>query len=139
MTAEPAQLQPAKEALIAELVQRPEFKSKYDSLSNAVFVQRLLQTARNSGGDQTQLIAVLEAQQKTRAQVVQTIVDDPQTVKAFRNEALVLMQFFANLNRDPEPGEYEAQLNSLNITGDYRQLIFKLHLFSRVPKTLWLC
>ena len=33
------------------------------------------------------------------------------------------MQFFANLNRDPKPWEYEERLKRLNATGDYRQLI----------------
>jgi len=56
--------------------------------------------------------------------VLRALVDDPQTVSAFRNQVFVLMQFFANLARDPEQWEYEDRLKTLNATGDYRQLIF---------------
>ncbi len=56
--------------------------------------------------------------------MVRAVVDDPQTVGAFRNHAFVLMQFFAHLSRDPKPGEFEDRLKTLNATGDYRQLVF---------------
>ena len=55
---------------------------------------------------------------------VRALVDDPQTIDAFRNQAFVLMQFFAHLSRDPKPGEYEDRLNTVNANGDLRQLIF---------------
>jgi hypothetical protein len=74
--------------------------------------------------NRSDLVSALESKQKTRAQVVRAIVDDPQTVSAFRNHAFVLMQFFANLGRDPEAWEYEDRLKTLNANGDYRQLIF---------------
>jgi len=70
------------------------------------------------------LVPALESKDKTRAQVLRALVDDPQTVSAFRNHVFVLMQFFANLARDPEQWEYEDRLKTLNATGDYRQLIF---------------
>ena len=70
------------------------------------------------------LVPALESKNKTRAQVLRALVDDPQTVSAFRNHVFVLMQFFANLARDPEQWEYEDRLKTLNATGDYRQLIF---------------
>ena len=55
---------------------------------------------------------------------VRALVDDPQTISAFRNQAFALMQFFAHLSRDPKPGEYEDRLKTLNANGDLRQLIF---------------
>ena len=87
VTASENDLDAAKQAFLAELVQRPEVKDGLD---------------------------------KTRALVV---IEDPQTKSAFRNQAFVLMQFFANLNRDPERWEYEEHLKRLNATGDVRQLI----------------
>jgi hypothetical protein len=52
------------------------------------------------------------------------LIEDPQTIRGYRNSSYVLMQFFANLNRDPQPWEYNSRLKRLNATGDYRQLIF---------------
>ena len=55
---------------------------------------------------------------------VRALVDDPKTISAFRNQAFVLIQFFALLGRDPQRWEYRERLNTLNATGDYRQLVF---------------
>jgi len=112
-----AEQEAKKDKLVAEFVGRTEFKSIYDSLSDAAFVKKL--TANR--GD---LVPALASKQQTRAQVLRAIVDDPQTISAFRNHAFVLMQFFAHLARDPEAWEYEDRLKTLNATGDYRQLIF---------------
>ncbi|HEU4509234.1 MAG TPA: hypothetical protein VFR78_13390, partial [Pyrinomonadaceae bacterium] len=81
----------AKQRLIADFIQRPEFKARPGALNN------------------DQLLALLE---------------DPRTIREYREESYVLMQFFANLNRDPHPWEYRSRLKRLNFIGDYRQLIF---------------
>jgi hypothetical protein len=83
----------------------------------------LLTTAANFSINRRSLAAALESRQRTRAQVLHTVIEDQQTVNAFRNQAFVLMQFFANLNRDPQPWEYEERLNTLNANEDYRQLV----------------
>lgn len=121
---ESGELKRRKEQLIVEWVQRPEFKSIYDDLTNASFVDKLLHTAANSSANRRELLAQLDSQQKTRAQVVEAVVEDQQTIEAFRNQAFVLMQFFANLNRDPKEREYDERLKMLNATGNYRQLVF---------------
>ena len=120
----PAELESKKETLTVEFVERTEFKSIYDGLSDAALVKKLLTTAGNSSINQGELVTALEGKQKTRAQVVRAVVDDAQTVSAFRNQAFVLMQFFAHLGRDPKPGEYEDRLKTLSANGDYRQLVF---------------
>jgi hypothetical protein len=112
-----AEQEAKKDLFVAQFVERSEFKSIYDGLTDAAFVKKLL-------SNRSDLVSALESKQKTRAQVVRAIVDDPQTVSAFRNQAIVLMQFFANLGRDPEAWEYEDRLKTLNANGDYRQLIF---------------
>ena len=122
--ATPAEVQLRKQQLIANWVQRPEFKSIYDQLKNAAFVDKMLHTAANSSLNRAELVDELEAQKKTRADVLLTVVEDRQTIENFRNQGFVLMQFFANLNRDPRGSEYEDRLNKLKTTGDYRQLIF---------------
>lgn len=85
------ELATSKQRLIADWIQRPEVKRRYDGLGN------------------DQLLALIE---------------DPQTIREFRNQSYVVMQFFANLDRDPHPWEYNSRLKRLNATGDYRQLIF---------------
>lgn len=120
-----AELESRKDALINEFIQRPEFKSKYDGLSDAHFVKKLLTTVAHPSielGDK--LVSLLQSKQNTRAQVVRIVVDDTETVRAFRNHAFVLMQFFAHLARDPRGSEYNDRLKTLNATGDYNQLIF---------------
>lgn len=84
------ELQSKKDALIADFVERSEFKS-----------------------------TVPQTKEQVRA-----LVDDPKTISAFRNQAFVLIQFFAHLNRDLKPWEYEQRLKTLDATGDYRQLVF---------------
>lgn len=123
VSASTADLDSSKEALVAGFVQQFEFKAIYDGLTNAEFVEKLLTTAANSSINRGSLAAALESRQRTRAQVLHTVIEDQQTVNAFRNQAFVLMQFFANLNRDPQPWEYEERLNTLNANEDYRQLV----------------
>lgn len=95
VTAPVEELPAAKQRLIADWIQRPEFKARRDGFKNA--------------GDPDTLIRV---------------IDDPETISEYRNSSYVLMQFFANLNRDPHPWEYNSRFKRLHFTGDYRQLIF---------------
>jgi hypothetical protein len=122
--ARPDEVRARKQQLIAEWVQRPEFKSLYDGLADGAFVDKLLKTAANSSTNRSALVAALDAKQKTRADVILAVVEDQQTVAAFRNQGLVLMQFFAYLSRDPKNWEYEDRLNAVEAKGDYRQMIF---------------
>lgn len=120
-----AELESRKDALINEFVERAEFKSKYGGLSDEAFVKKLLDTvAHPSAEPRDKLVSLLQSKQNTRAQVVRIVVDDPETVRTFRNPAFVLMHFFAHLSRDPKPSEYNDRLKSLNATGDYRQVVF---------------
>jgi len=95
VTASPADLDSAKQAFLARLMQRSDFKWTNE----------------------------LDSPSATRARVAQTVLDDQQIINRFRNQTFVLIQFFANLNRDPQPWEYKEHLERLNATGDYRQLV----------------
>jgi len=66
---------------------------------------------------------IRELVQKSSVQEVRAVIDDGQTVNAFRSQAFVLMQFFAHLNRDPYPNEYKRRLKYLERTGDRRSLV----------------
>jgi len=83
-------------------MQRAEVKARYDALSNAAFVQKLVDTAGVSIPNQSQLVADLTAGTKTRAQVLRAIVESPQVDDKFYKQAFVTMEYFGYLRRDPE-------------------------------------
>jgi hypothetical protein len=83
-------------------MQRTEIKNKYDALSNANFVQTLLNTAGVTIANQTQLLNELNAGTKTRAQVLRAIVESPAVDAKFYKNAFVTMEYFGYLRRDPE-------------------------------------
>jgi len=83
-------------------MQRTEIKNKYDALSNSAFVQALLNTAGVTIPNQAQLVADLNANTKTRAQVLRAIVESPQVDDKFYKQAFVTMEYFGYLRRDPE-------------------------------------
>lgn len=83
-------------------MQRTEIKNKYDALSNANFVQTLLNTAGVTNPNQAQLVADLNAATKTRAQVLRAIAESTQVDDKFYKQAFVTMEYFGYLRRDPE-------------------------------------
>ena len=83
-------------------MQRTEIKNKYDALSNAAFVQTLLDTAGVTNPNQAQLVADLNAATKTRAQVLRIIAESTQVNDKFYKQAFVTMEYFGYLRRDPE-------------------------------------
>jgi hypothetical protein len=113
-----------KQTLLKHLTQRDEFKSAYDDLSNKDVVERLMANASVTALNREALVSELDRHVKTRAQVLQTIVNENETMDRCRAEAFVMMQFFANLARDPKPEEYQERLRSIMTTGDYRQVVF---------------
>ena len=123
VTAEVSYLKTTQATLINKLVQGANFRARYDSLSNAAFVDQLLNTAGNTSATRSDLVNGLDSGQKTRADVVLAVMDDAVTIKTFQDQAFVLMQFFGNLDRDPEPWEYRERLKRLKANGDYHQLV----------------
>jgi hypothetical protein len=83
-------------------MQRTEIKNKYDALSNSAFVQTLLNTAGVTLPSQAQLVADLNANTRTRAQVLRIIAESSQVNDKFYKQAFVTMEYFGYLRRDPE-------------------------------------
>ena len=83
-------------------MQRAEIKARYDALSNAAFVQKLVDTAGVTIPNQSQLVSDLNGGTKTRAQVLRAIVESPQVDEKFYKQAFVTMEYFGYLRRDPE-------------------------------------
>jgi hypothetical protein len=114
----------AREAFTNEWVQRADFKAIYDGLSNQGYVDKLEQTAGVTLANKAQLVAALDAQTKTRAQVLREIVESQEVRQKMYHDAFVLMEYYGYLRRDPETAGFNAWLNYLNAhPGDWRTMV----------------
>jgi hypothetical protein len=118
-----AEVNARREAFADAWTERPDFRAIYDGLSDAEYVDKLAETANLTLANRNQLIADLAAHRRTRAQILRTLVDDPTLYNREFNSAFVLMQYFGYLQRDPDQAGYDAWLNYLNSTGDFRTMI----------------
>ncbi len=113
-----------RDAYMNAFVQRPAFRAIYDSLSNAAYVDTLLQTAGVTVSNRDQLVSNLNSGAQTRAQVLRAIVESPAVESKEFNPAYVAMQYFGYLKRDPEPEGFNAWLNYLNAnSNDFRTMV----------------
>jgi len=113
-----------RNAYVTAFVQRPAFRSIYDSLSNADYVDTLLRTAGVTISNRDQLVSNLNAGTQTRAQVLRAIVESPAVESKEFNPAFVAMQYFGYLKRDPETEGFNAWLNYLNThSNDFRTMV----------------
>ncbi len=103
-------------ALVGDFVRRPAFKQIYpDSMTNSQFVNTLFDTAGLvpfTTERQQQIDAMNTG--KTRAQVVQDVIE----IQTFKdrefNPSFVLMQYFGYLRRDKDQAGYDFWLNVVN-------------------------
>ena len=116
--------QEANKALFADdFVTRQEFKDRFDQFTSAAdYVNALLNTAGVSVANKDALIAALQADQMTRAQVLRSISESSELRTKFLTESFVVMQYFGYLRRDPDP-LYQQWIRVMNETGDYRTMI----------------
>ncbi|HEX8137887.1 MAG TPA: hypothetical protein VF544_09885 [Pyrinomonadaceae bacterium] len=123
-------LEDNKAALAEAMSGRADFKSLYDSQTNAQYVDALYENAgvQPSTRERSETIAALDARAQTRAAMLQRIADNGQLYRKEYNAAYVLVHYFGYLRRDPEgapDGElagFNFWLGNLNRTGDYRSL-----------------
>lgn len=99
---DPALTEQKKNQLADAWMLRPEIVAKYGALSNADFVQTLLNTGGITNPNQAQLVADLNANTKTRAQVLRIIAESTQVSDKYYKQAFVTMEYFGFLRRDPE-------------------------------------
>ena len=108
------------------IAQRPEFTSLYGNMSNQSYVASLLgrygllrvtteDPADFEGGAQVtltaeQLVAALDGNSLTRAQVLRAVVQSTEVDAAEYHAAFVAMQYYGYLRRTPEQSGYEAWL-----------------------------
>ncbi|MDQ3804663.1 MAG: DUF4214 domain-containing protein [Acidobacteriota bacterium] len=99
-------LEANKAAAVAAWVARPEFKQRYDGLSNEQYVDALLRNAGLAGDQQLRqsLLDGLNAGTRTRASALRTVADHASFRGREQNPAFVLMQYFGYLHRNPNEG-----------------------------------
>ena len=118
------QLAANKQAFIDAWVQRSDFHTTYDGLSNDGYVDQLI---AHTGVDFTaserdELVSGLTSGTLTRASALRRIVENQSFARAKFNEAFVMMQYFGYLRRDPDDGGYQFWLRKLNeFNGNFEQ------------------
>lgn len=111
-----ANLAAARQALVNDWIQRARFKQVYpDAMTPSAFVNKLFDTAGlqpYTAERQAQINAM--ASGKTRAQVLQDVIEIQEFKTREFNPAFVLMEYFGYLKRDPDQGGYDFWLNVIN-------------------------
>ncbi len=112
-----------KQAFTANFVQRARFLAAYPaSMTESAFVDKLNANAGNplSTSERNQLVVDLLSGDKTRAQALRAVAEDPDLNTAEFNRAFVLMQYFGYLRRNPNDPQdtdytgYDFWLTKLN-------------------------
>ena len=115
----------SKAAYTDAWMQRPEFKARYDSLSNTAYVNALEANAEVTVSNKATLVAALDGGQMNRGQVLRNIVESQAVADRFFNRAFVAMQYFGYLRRDPDTFGFQNWLNTLNADPtNFRHMIF---------------
>ncbi|HVG34685.1 MAG TPA: DUF4214 domain-containing protein, partial [Pyrinomonadaceae bacterium] len=122
----PAELEARKQKFAFDFSQRADFKARYDQYDSQThsqeYVDALAQTAGVTLSNRQQLNYELANSIKQRWDVLRAIVEGPEVSSKFFNKAFVVIGYFAFLRRDPD-AQYLVWLNTLNTTGDYREMI----------------
>jgi uncharacterized repeat protein (TIGR01451 family) len=115
----------SKAAYTDAFVQRNEFRNRYNGLSNSAYVNTLEQNAEITLSNKADLIAALDANQKSRGQVLREIVESKAVEDKFFIRAFVAMQYFGYLRRDPDTIGYANWVTTLtNDPNNFRHMIF---------------
>lgn len=96
-----------KVAFTEAWLQRPEIQQRFANLSNAQFVQKLVDTAGITfpSAYHNGLVSALNSGSLTRAQVLRMVAESSEVNAKFNKQAFVTMAYFALLHRDPDlPG-----------------------------------
>jgi hypothetical protein len=115
----------SKQSYTDAWTQRPEFKSRYDALSNSAYVDALEANAEVTVSNKATLVAALNGGTMNRGQVLRNIVESQPVFDKFFNRAFVAMQYFGYLRRDPDTIGFQNWLDTLNADpSNFRHMIF---------------
>ena len=111
-------LEANKQAFVAAWVVRPNFRTAYDGLTNAAFVDTLIaHTEGGFNGNRDALVSGLDGGTLTRAAALRQVVENDGFTHAKINKMFVMMEYFGYLRRDPDPSGYAYWLDKLNQFG----------------------
>ena len=111
-------------------ISRPEFKSTYDNMSNADYVNALYSNAGilPTQAERDSLVNALDTASESRAAILLDVAANAAFRQKESSAAFVLMQYFGYLRRDPDAAPdsdlsgYNFWLNKLNaFNGDFQQ------------------
>jgi hypothetical protein len=111
-------------AMTKEWVTRAEFKSRYDELSNAAYIDALTRTAGVELASRDGLVSNLENNRVTRADALRAVLESPEARDEFFDRGFITLLYFGYLRRDPEANEVRDWLKVLDESKDYRHLIY---------------
>jgi uncharacterized repeat protein (TIGR01451 family) len=115
----------SKAAYTDAFVMRNEFANRYNGMSNSAYVNALEQNAEITLSNKADLIAALDAKQKTRGQLLREVVESKAVEDQFFVRAFVAMQYFGYLRRDPDTIGYNNWVTTLtNDPSNFRHMIF---------------
>lgn len=98
---DPVLTEQKKNDLANNWMTRPQIVSIYGSLSNAQFVQKLIDVSGVTPANQN-WVADLNAGTRTRAQVLRLFAESPEVDAKFFKQSFVTMEYFGYLRRKPE-------------------------------------
>ncbi|HEY6187057.1 MAG TPA: SBBP repeat-containing protein [Pyrinomonadaceae bacterium] len=110
-----AQLELNKQDLVADIMSRPEFSNRYNGLTNAGFVDALLQTAGVTVPQDVrdEWVASLNNGSKTKARVYREISERAEVSAKYLHEAQVVSAYYGFFSRNPD-GAYLNFLQRLD-------------------------
>jgi hypothetical protein len=117
-------LEQNKQRLLAEWIERGDFKVKYDAMTNEQYVDALNANTGNSltPAERNNLVAGLNAGTMMRSAALRSVAENAEFTRRESSPAFVLMQYFGYLRRDPDSRGYTFWLNKLNqFGGDFRR------------------
>jgi hypothetical protein len=112
-----------KKAFYEAWVGRQDFRSRYDRLTAAQFVDALYASmgVTPAAGERDALVASLAAG-APRAEVLAKVIENDEFSRLETNKAFVLMQYFGYLRRNPDAAGYAHWLGKLEeFGGDYQR------------------
>ncbi len=105
--------------------QRPAFVAAYGTKTNSEYVDLLQANAEVTVTNRDALITALNNGQMTRGEVLRNIVESQAVADRFFNRALVTMQYFGYLRRDPDTVGFQNWLDTINADpSNSRHMIF---------------
>ena len=105
-----------------DFTKRAAFASAYSALTNAAYVDALINAAQVNLANRQTIIDALDNGAIDRAHALRIIAESSEVYQKYYNQAFVVMEYFGYLRRDPD-ALYLEWIDVLNQTGDARHMV----------------